>query len=150
MAPKDKSTSTGASDSDSSVTIRVRKMMKNPLLCRKQCVVDISHPGKASPSKNDLKEKLGKLLKVKDDKCVILYGFKTVYGGNRSTGFALIYDNVEEAKKRDKKSRLIRFGLVDKPTKKGRKGIKETKNKSKLVRGKGNRLAKKKAKRAAE
>jgi small subunit ribosomal protein S24e len=63
---------------------------------------------------------------------------------------ALIYDSVADAKKLDKPSRLIRLGLMEKPTKKGRKGIKESKNRAKKTRGLGRRIARKKAKRSAE
>lgn len=33
---------------DGQVTVRVRKVMKNPLLQRRQMVVDVTHPGKAT------------------------------------------------------------------------------------------------------
>jgi hypothetical protein len=36
---------------DGQVTVRVRKVMKNPLLQRRQMVVDVTHPGKAAVSK---------------------------------------------------------------------------------------------------
>ncbi len=36
---------------DGQVTVRVRKVMKNPLLQRRQMVVDVTHPGKATVSK---------------------------------------------------------------------------------------------------
>ena len=47
---------------DGSVTIRTRKYMLNRLLCRRQMVVDVLHPGKSSVSKSDVREKLAKML----------------------------------------------------------------------------------------
>jgi small subunit ribosomal protein S24e len=38
----------------------------------------------------------------------ILFGFRTAFGGQKSTGFCLIYDTVEDAKKFEPKHRLIR------------------------------------------
>lgn len=59
-----------------------------------------------------------------------------------------IYDSVEDAKKLHAKHILVRLGLLEKTEKKGRKGIKEAKNRAKKIRGVGRRLARKKAKRA--
>jgi hypothetical protein len=41
---------------DGSVTIRTRKYMTNRLLCRRQMVVDVLHPGKASVAKTDVRK----------------------------------------------------------------------------------------------
>jgi len=48
--------------------------------------------------KSELGEKIAKMYKV-DPKTVILYGFKTRFGGGKSSGFALIYDDVITLKK---------------------------------------------------
>ena len=91
------------------------------------------HPGKAGVSKSDLKEKLAKLYKVRlstpapprqraggclppsatcaqvsDASCILLYGFKVAFGGGRTTGFGLIYDSIQAAKKFEPKYRLTR------------------------------------------
>lgn len=39
---------------------------------------------------------------------VFVFGFRTVFGGGRSSGFALVYDSVEAAKKYEPKYRLAR------------------------------------------
>ena len=36
-----------------------------------------------------------------------LFGFRTAFGGGKTTGFALIYDSVEDAKKFEPKHRLV-------------------------------------------
>lgn len=41
----------------------------------------------------------------------ILFGFRTAFGGGKSTGFCLIYDSVEDAKKFEPKYRLVRVRL---------------------------------------
>lgn len=40
------------------VQIRTRKFIRNALLCRRQFVVDIIHPGRANVSKAELQEKI--------------------------------------------------------------------------------------------
>ncbi|KAG1330200.1 40S ribosomal protein S24 [Cocos nucifera] len=96
------------------VTIRTRKFMTNRLLSRKQFVVDVLHPGRANVSKVELKDKLGNLYEVKDPNTIFVFKFRTHFGGGKSTGFGLIYDNVEAAKKYEPKYRLIRVELKDK------------------------------------
>lgn len=84
---------------------------------------------------SELQEKLGKMYNVSDTKAIILFGFRTQFGGGRSTGFGLIYDSVEAAKKFEPTYRLVRFGLAEKVTT-SRKQIKERKNRAKKLRGK--------------
>jgi len=118
-----------------SVTIRTRKVLTNRLLNRKQMVLDVLHPNKATVSKKDLKDILAKEYNVSDDKTIFTFGFRTAFGGQRSTGFALIYDTLEDALDSEPKYRLVRAGL--KPKKEGsRKQRKELKNRKKKVRGK--------------
>ncbi|KAJ1500436.1 Ca(2+)-dependent cysteine protease [Coelomomyces lativittatus] len=66
---------------------------------------------------------------------VSCFGFRTQFGGGRSTGFALIYDSEEALKKFEPKYRLARLGFpVEAKT--NRKQRKERKNRAKKVRGK--------------
>ena len=58
------------------------------------------------------------------------------FGGGKSTGFGLIYDSIDSAKKFEPKYRLIRNGLAEAPANKSRKQIKERKNRTKKLRGK--------------
>lgn len=70
-----------------------------------------------------------------DDKTIFTFGFRTAFGGQRSTGFALIYDTLEDALDSEPKYRLVRSGLKSK--KEGsRKLVKELKNRVLKVRGK--------------
>ncbi|KAM3332401.1 hypothetical protein ACQJBY_027917 [Aegilops geniculata] len=116
------------------VTLRTRKFMTNRLLSRKQFVLEVIHPGKANVPKAELKDKLAKMYDVKDANCIFVFKFRTHFGGGKSTGFGLIYDNLETAKKFEPKYRLIRNGLATK-VEKSRKQIKERKNRSKKIRG---------------
>jgi len=112
-----------------------------------QMLIDILHPGRANVSKKELQEVVGGMFKV-DPKLVVLFGFQIKFGGGKSTGFCLIYDNEEVMRKFEPKYRLIRQGMAEK-VEKSRKAIKEAKNKGKKIRGTGASIAKHKAKRSA-
>lgn len=71
-----------------------------------------------------------------DDKCVVVFGLRAAFGGQKSTGFALIYNSLEDALDSEPKYRLVRAGLRSK-REGSRKSRKELKNKKKKVRGKG-------------
>ncbi|CEG01807.1 Ribosomal S24e conserved site [Ostreococcus tauri] len=119
---------------NTSCTIRTRKFMTNRLLQRRQFICDVLHPGRANVSKAELQEKIAKMYNVSDEKCVSIFGFRTAFGGGKSTGFGLIYDNIDAFKKFEPKHRLIRAGLKD-AVQKSRKNIKEKKNRVKKLRG---------------
>ena len=70
-------------------------------------------------SKDDLRAKLGELYKAKKDD-VSVFGFKTHFGGGKSTGFALIYENAEAMKKFEPRYRLVRYGMATKVEKASR------------------------------
>jgi small subunit ribosomal protein S24e len=107
--------------------------MTNRLLSRRQMIVDVIHPNLANVSKVDIRSKLAKMYSTDKDN-VIAFGFKTKFGGGKSTGFALVYDTIDAAKKYEPKYRLARQGLA-KHEKSGRKQRKEKKNRAKKVRG---------------
>merc|ERR1712243_238522 len=61
------------------------------------------------------------------DRC-FTFGFKTQFGGGKSTGFALIYDTMDFAKKFEPKYRLLSQGVIEAKTRGSRKQRKEKKN----------------------
>uniref|UniRef100_A0A8C6UW38 40S ribosomal protein S24 n=1 Tax=Neogobius melanostomus TaxID=47308 RepID=A0A8C6UW38_9GOBI len=115
------------------MTWETRKFMTNRLLQRKQMVVDVLHPGKATIPKTEIREKLAKMYKTTPD-VVFVFGFRTHFGGGKTTGFAMVYDSLDYAKKNEPKHRLARHGLYEKK-KTSRKQRKERKNRMKKVRG---------------
>jgi len=96
-----------------SITVRTRKFMTNRLLQRKQMIVDIIHPNSATPKKSEVRDALAKNYKTTAD-CIIAFGYKTIFGGGKTSGFALIYDSVEAAKKVEPRYRnaVIRFKII--------------------------------------
>ncbi|ESO07748.1 hypothetical protein HELRODRAFT_127118, partial [Helobdella robusta] len=118
---------------DSVATVRTRKFLTNRLLCRKQMVVDVLHPGRSTVPKTEIRDKLASMYKTTSD-VVFCFGFRTQFQGGKTTGFALIYDTLDVAKKFEPKYRLARHGLVT-LTKSSKKQRKERKNRQKKVRG---------------
>jgi small subunit ribosomal protein S24e len=110
-------------------------------------IVDVIHPGRANVAKKELEELLAGMYKA-DAKLTVSFGFRTKFGGGKSTGFCLIYDNEESMIKFEPKHRMVAKGLTEKKET-SRKAIKEAKNKGLKIRGTGASIAKHKAKRAA-
>ncbi|KAL0627799.1 40S ribosomal protein S24 [Plecturocebus cupreus] len=118
---------------NNTVTIRTRKFMTNRLLQRKQIVIDVLHPGKAKVPKTEVREKLAKVYKTTPD-VIFVFGFRTHFRGGKTTGFGIIDDSLDYAKKNEPKRRLARHGLYEKK-KTARKQQKEHMNRMKKVRG---------------
>merc|ERR1712138_198018 len=102
------------------VTIRPRKLLTNRLLQRRQMILDVHHPGLATPDKELLKNMIAEYLsKAKGHKAVpeatCIFGMKTKFGGGRSSCFALVYDSVDAAKLFEPKHHLIRAGFQTNP-----------------------------------
>merc|ERR1712226_1415084 len=111
-------------------------MGDNRLLNRKQCLLDVFHPSEGGVSKKDLTEYVSGKYRC-DAENVVLFGFHTKFGGGKSSGFCLIYDNKDSLMKFEAKYRLRRLGAIpDKDTSKTRKIKKEIKVKKAKLRGK--------------
>lgn len=83
---------------------------------------DVLHPNRPNVSKDELRAKLSELYKA-DKEQVSCFGFRTQYGGGKSTGFALIYDSAEAMKKFEPHYRLVRYGQatkIEKPSRQQR------------------------------
>eukprot|EP01128_Nolandella_sp_AFSM9_P008359 TRINITY_DN49_c0_g1_i3.p3 TRINITY_DN49_c0_g1~~TRINITY_DN49_c0_g1_i3.p3 ORF type:complete len:130 (+),score=46.65 TRINITY_DN49_c0_g1_i3:533-922(+) len=114
-------------------TIRTRKFKLNPLLKRKQMVVEVVHHGRPNVPKSELAEKIAKMYKA-DPTVVVLYGFRSKFGGGYSNGFALIYDDLASLKEFEPNYRQIRLGLKKQPEGSS-KQRKERKNRAKKLKG---------------
>ena len=124
---------------DDKFVLYTRKMIKNPLLGRKQIQIELIHPDSANISKSAINDKLASMFKAKAES-ISTFGLKSKYGGGRSSGFAFIYDDLDARKKFDSKCNLMRAKLFEKG-KKTRKQKKEIKGRCKKVRGKAKAAA---------
>ncbi|ABW97945.1 rps24 (nucleomorph) [Hemiselmis andersenii] len=114
--------------------IKTKKFKNNFLLKRKQFIIDVSHPEDANISKKELQKKLANIYKIPDPSTIFLFGFKTHFGGLKSTGLGFIYENLKAARQIEPRYRLMRNGLIE-ITKGSSKQRKERKNRSKKIRG---------------
>jgi len=132
--PSPDSTAKNNMDPHGAITIRTRKFLTNRLLQRRQMVVDVLHATRPNVSKTELAEKLGSAYKA-DKKLVVPFGFRTHFGGGRSTGFVVIYDSEAAQKRFEPRHRLVRSGLAKKVEKPSRQMRKQRKNRAKKLRG---------------
>jgi ribosomal protein S24E len=91
----------------------VMVMMSLTMILTSTSYRDVLHPNRANVSKDELREKLAELYKANKDQ-VSVFGFRTQYGGGKSTGFALVYDSHEALKKFEPHYRLVRIGAATK------------------------------------
>mmetsp|Transcript_272 Transcript_272/g.383 ORF Transcript_272/g.383 Transcript_272/m.383 type:complete len:146 (+) Transcript_272:98-535(+) len=117
------------------ITLKTRRFMVNKLLQRKQMVLDIRHQHLATPSRKLIRRKIQKMYKVKDAHSIVLFGFKSKYGGGKTKGFCLIYDNFRARKRYDYRHRLLRDKMAKKKEATARKANKEKKNRKKKLAG---------------
>jgi len=110
-------------------TLRTKKLIVNYCFGRKQFVINILHHGRANLTKPEIQDKLKMIYGVKDLQTIFVYGFTT--HGARSTGYGLIYDTLELAKKYESNHRLAQNGIhthIEKTKK-------ECKQRAKKIRG---------------
>jgi small subunit ribosomal protein S24e len=127
-------------------TVRTAKFKVNKLLNRKQFMVEISHSPNwcGTVPRKLVQKKLAGLYKVSDENCIALFGFKTHFGGGKTSGFGLIYDDLASMKRIEPNYRLRRIGMGKKRDK-SRKSQKERKNRDLKIRGKEKQANKKKS-----
>ena len=129
----------------SKVTMRIRKYIVNKLLDRKQFVVDLKHPGNRAPTRDEIKDLVAKQLKANKD-LIVIFSLETKFGGGHTTGFGLIYDNLDALKTIEPKHRLIKAGLAEK-SKVTRRMRKNTRKQKVKVWGSGVRAQRHKVRR---
>ena len=75
--------------------------------------LEIINPDQGTLTKQQIAEKLAKVLKAKED-CITIFGMKAKFGGGRTSAFALVYDSLDDKKKYDSKTALKRVSTFSK------------------------------------
>ena len=70
-------------------------------------ILDILHPNQPVISKKEIRERLAKKYKTTPD-VVFAFGFRTKFGGGKSSGFVNVYDSLDFAKRYEPKYRQVR------------------------------------------
>ena len=116
-------------------TVRTQHFKVNKLLNRKQFAMELTHPGWCGTiSQKVIKKKIASLYKVADEAQISVFGLKSKFGGGKTTGFGLIYDDLASFKRNEPAYRQLRNGFGKK---KGiaRRMLKDRRNRAKKVRG---------------
>lgn len=92
---------------------------------------------------------MAEIYKAEKD-AISVFGFRTQFGGGKSTGFGLVYQSVADAKKFEPAYRLVRYGLAEKVEKASRQQRKQKKNRDKKIFGTQRRAQKRAARRNAD
>ena len=74
--------------------IRTRKFLTNPLLGRKQCIVDVFHQEVGCISRKQIQESVAKKFRV-EKQLVVIFGNKLKFGGGKTQAFCLIYNSLD-------------------------------------------------------
>ena len=77
-------------------------------------VVDVLHPGRPNVPHSEIQKELAEKYRAKPN-CVFTFGMKCSFGGGKSTGFGLIYDNEAKAMASEPQWRLVRVRAAPAP-----------------------------------
>jgi ribosomal protein S24E len=126
---------------------RFTKVKNNRLLNRVQMIVDVHHDRSANVTKEQIREVIKNKYKKQH---IVLVRCKKLFGGGRTKGIALVYDNEEAMKRTETQRRLEREARERLPPKdrkkskkkEGRKVRKVKKHQQQKKRGTEQRLRK--------
>uniref|UniRef100_A0ABI7X6V3 40S ribosomal protein S24 n=1 Tax=Felis catus TaxID=9685 RepID=A0ABI7X6V3_FELCA len=82
------------------VTVGTSKFMTSPLFQQKQVVTDVLHLEKAKVPTSEIRGKIAKMYKTTSD-VIFVFGYRTHFGGDKATGFGMIYESLDYAKKNE-------------------------------------------------
>ena len=80
------------------IALRIRKFFNNPLLNRRQFQIEAFHEQDEDISKKKIQAQIAKKFNT-DPQLIVIFGQRTVFGGCKTTGFGLIYSNMDSLKK---------------------------------------------------
>lgn len=128
--------------------VKIRRLIENKLLKRKQFMVCIDHEGRGAPNREEIRQKVSSVKSIGADmNNVVIFGVKTHFGGGRTTAFGCAYESLDAMKKVEPLHRLVKMGKVDKSTKKTRRSRKNARKKKVKVWGTGVRSERHKVRR---
>jgi small subunit ribosomal protein S24e len=96
--------------------IRFLEERANPLLSRKEYLVEISHPQGPSPKREDVRKELSEMLKVPRDRLVVEW-MRARYGASRSRGLVHAYEAPQALARTVREHIQVRNGLKAKAEK---------------------------------
>ena len=91
-------------------TICIRHLIDEPKL-RLRFQIHVLHPRRGNLSKPEIQKEIGKKFGITGTQQIFIYGFRTY--GQRSSGFGLVYDKLEDAIKYEPNHRLVKNKIRD-------------------------------------
>ena len=104
------------------IICKFKQVKNNRLLSRVQMIVDVYHHRNQNVTKEQIREVIKNKFKKQH---VVLIHVKKLFGGGRTKGFALVYDNEEAMKKIENYRRLDREAREKLPPKDRKKSAKK-------------------------
>ncbi len=98
--------------------IKILEERPNPLMHRHEYRFEVAHATSATPSRDQVRVELSKLVKAPKDR-VIIERMRARYGTAVTRGDALVYDTAEAAKSTSRAHILVRNGLKERAPKGG-------------------------------
>ena len=83
----------------------------NPLLYRKELIVEIDHVGEPTPSREEVRKRIAALKGVSEN-LVIVHTIKPMFGIGKSKAFIKIYQSEEKLKEIEPEYMLKKHGLI--------------------------------------
>ena len=96
--------------------IKILDDRANPLLKRHEVAFEVAHATAATPSRDQVRTELSKLVKAPKDR-VIIERMHARFGTAVTRGEALVYESADSAKATEREHILVRNGLLEKAVK---------------------------------
>jgi small subunit ribosomal protein S24e len=100
-------------------------------LNRVQFVIDVFHPNVGKVTKEQIREQIQKKFKKAQ---ISLFGLKKIFGGGRTRGFGLVYDNEDSMKKYEPVHRIRKMQFEKLEPKERKKILKDSKREGRKIR----------------
>ena len=91
-------------------TVCIKHLIDKPRL-RRWFQINVLHPRRGNVSKPEIQKEIGKKFNITDTQKIFIYFFCTY--GQRSSGFGLVYDKLEDAIKYEPNHRLLKNRIHD-------------------------------------
>jgi small subunit ribosomal protein S24e len=91
--------------------LKILEEKENPLLYRKELIVEIDHTGEPTPKREDVRKRVAALKGVSEN-LVIVHSIKPLFGVGKSVAFVKIYESEEKLREIEPRYMLRKHGLL--------------------------------------
>jgi len=91
--------------------VKILEERENPLLHRKELLVEIDHTGEPTPKREEVRKRIAALKGVSEN-LVIVHTIKPLFGVGKSVAFVKIYESEDKLREVEPKYMLRKHGLL--------------------------------------